>query len=155
MCHFLGHTRFLVSYITLLQTDLKKSNFPFTIRDTFLKYYNCIFAKLLNCSHQMFSVQYCSININMCAKFFGAEDKNDLNMDHRMSPGPVLYYGGTPKIGLFFQLFGHFQYFWLKVPIIVCFSCIEKLLVDIIVKKKSSISDIKQMWKGVWSWDWR
>ena len=71
----------------------------------------------------------------MCAKFCGAGDKNDLNMDIRMSAGPVLCYGGTPKFGPFFQLFGHLEYFWLKVPIIDCFSCIEQLLLGTTVEK--------------------
>ena len=71
----------------------------------------------------------------MCAKFCGAGDKSDLNMDIRMSAGPVLCYGGTPKFGPFFQLFGHFEYFWLEVPIIVCFSCIKQLLLGTTVEK--------------------
>ena len=44
------------------------------------------------------------MNIDMCAKFRGAWDKNDLkNMDLRMSAGPVLCCGGTPKFGAFFS----------------------------------------------------
>ena len=71
----------------------------------------------------------------MCVKFCGAWDENVLNMDLRISAGPVLCYGGTPKFGPFFQLFGHFEYFLLKVPIIVCFSCIEQLLLGTTVEK--------------------
>ena len=71
----------------------------------------------------------------MCVQFCGASDKNDLNMDLRVSAGPVLCYGGTPKFGPFFQLFGHFEYFWSKDPIIVCFSCIEQLLLGTTVEK--------------------
>ena len=33
----------------------------------------------------------------MCAKFGGDWDNNDLNMDLKMSAGPVFCYGGTPK----------------------------------------------------------
>ena len=50
---------------------------------------------------KMFSVQYCNINIDMCAKFCGAWDINDWNMDLRMLAGPVLHYDRTPKFGPF------------------------------------------------------
>ena len=73
----------------------------------------------------------------MCAKFCGAWDKNYLDMDLRMSAGPILCYGGTPKFGPFFQLFGHFEYFRKKVRIIVCLSCIEQLLMGTAVEKLS------------------
>ena len=73
----------------------------------------------------------------MCAKFGGDWDKNDLNMDLKMSAGPVFCYDGTPKFGPFFQLFGHFEYYWYKVPVIVCFSCIEQLLMGTSVEKLS------------------
>ena len=42
------------------------------------------------------------MNIDMCVKFCGAWDKNDVNMDLRISAGPILCYGGTPKFGPFF-----------------------------------------------------
>ena len=81
----------------------------------------------------------------MCAKFCGAWDKNDLNMDLKMSAGPVLCYGGTPKFGPFFQLFSHSQYFWLKViTIIVVFSCIEHFFWAQLWKKYCSNSNIKK-----------
>ena len=46
MCHFLGHTRFLVSYITLLQADLKKIKFPFYDSGHFFEALQLYFCKI-------------------------------------------------------------------------------------------------------------
>ena len=90
MFHFLVHIRFLVGYSLLFKQIWKKS---------FFLWFGTLFWSikiilLQNCT--IFSVQYCSMNINMCAKFCGTWDKNDWNMDLRMSAGPNLCYSGTP-----------------------------------------------------------
>ena len=68
MCHFLCQTRLFMSYSLLLKQI-------FTIRDTFFNGKNFFVAKLLYCSLNISYVQYCSMNINMCANFFGDWDK--------------------------------------------------------------------------------
>ena len=49
----------------------------------------------------------------MLAKFWGAWNKNDLNMELRMSAGPNLLWRDT-QIWLFLQLVGHLNIFGRK-----------------------------------------
>ena len=96
------------------------------IWDTFFQALNCTFAKLFYCRLKIFSVQYCSININICAKI------NEIWASCQLVTFMLLW--DTHIWPFFFQLFDHFGYF-LKVPIIGCFSCIEQLILGTNAKK--------------------
>ena len=63
-------------------------------------------------------------------------------MDLRMSAGPVLRYGGTPKFGPFFPNIWSFWIFLAESTIIVCFSCVQQLLMGTTVEKFPSSSNI-------------
>ena len=69
-----------------------------------------------------------NMNIDMCAKCCGAWDRNDLDMDLRMSAGLVSCYDGTPKFGPFFPIIWSFWIFLVESTYYCFFFCIEEFL---------------------------
>ena len=114
LCVISWATRGFVWVIALFSADLKKNPIFYDSGQFFWSTKNCIFAKSFYCRYKIFSVQYCSVHIDMCAQFCGAWGKNDVNMDLRMSPCPVLCYGGTPKFEFFFSIMWSFWIFLVK-----------------------------------------
>ena len=83
----------------------------------------------------------------MCAKFCGFSGKMTKIW---ASAGPVLCYGRRSNFA-FFQLFDHFDYFWLRVPMNIYFPVIKQLLwaqlrfflLPLLLKNYDSMNDRK------------